>query len=390
MFVDDDSGAEVRAVFRFAADHYRRYGVCPSGPYLKHHFPNWRGEQTPDPVEALLDEFLAEYRRRYFESKVYELSMLPKTSSYWENRFHLDEVLMEAAREVAACITSGRVARFSADFESRIEQYEEERGRYRPGIPLGVGPIDSAMGGGAKRGWLVTYAGFSGLGKSFFSLRSLLSAFEDDKTALMLNAEMSTDEMIERLDTMVMRWPHFDYMSRALSDAQIQKWRDVARVYGKAKGEIIALDRLGGASVDRIHAEIERYNPDIACIDYVQRLSSSSKRPKWEQLEEMTNELKTIAMDTDTAIIMVSQDGRDAAEQGSTRTNMGGSISVYQAADAYLGMMQDDGMAAEGKMRIKLLKFRHGPRVETDVIWDPAVGDFCRPFTDRDQFVRQG
>ncbi len=388
LFTQDDPGREVAKIFQWAVDYSRRYGSCPSAAFIQHHFPLWRGEWNQEPVEALLDEFLAEVDRRYFEAKVIELSQMPKEDpDYMTKRGHLGEVLLDAARELSARIPSGRVVRFSDDFEMRIEAYEDEKGRYRPGIPLGLPVIDQTMGG-IKSGWLVTYAGFSGIGKSILASHSLLSAFEDDKTALMLSAEMSSNEVVERLDTMVMHWAHRDYIRRNLSEVQVKHWHDVARVYSQAKGEIIVLDKFGGASLDRVHAEIERYKPDVTCIDYVQRLQTSSRRPKWEQLEEITNELKTIAMDTDTAIIMVSQDGRDSAEKGSTATNMGGSISVYQAADAYLGMMRDESMMAQNKMRVKLLKFRHGPLVEVDLVWNPAVGDFGRAFKDSDQFTR--
>lgn len=390
LFTTDESGTECSSVFGWACDYSRRYGSCPSQDYVKHNFPHWHGEFSVEPVEALLDEFLAEVRRRHFESKILELSMMPKTDpDYWRKRDHLDEVMLDAARELSSLFPSGRVVRFSEGLEMRIEAYEEEKGHYRPGIMLGLPVIDQTTGG-LKPGWLMTNAGFSGRGKSLLTTFNLLQAFESDKTALMMSAEMSSAEVIERLDTMVMHWKHNDYTRRSLSDAQVKSWRDVARVYSKAKGEIIVLDKFGGASLDRVHAEIERYKPDIAAIDYVQRMRTSynSRTPKWEQLEIITNELKTIAMDTDTAIIMVSQDGRAAAEEGSTASNMGGSISVYQAADLYLGMMQDEAMKARSLMRLKMLKFRHGPLAEVDTIFDPATGDFGRMYTDSDQFVR--
>jgi replicative DNA helicase len=390
LFTQDEPGREVGQIFSWASEYARKYGSCPSASFVQHNFPNWRGEYSSEPVEALLDEFLAEVRRRYFEAKVIELSMMPKSDpEYWNRRGSLHEVMLEAAREIATVIPSGRVARFSEDFELRIQAYEEEHGKHRPGTPLGI-PIVDQTTDGIKPGWVVTNAGFSGLGKSFLTGVNLLGAFEDDKVALLLSAEMSAREVEDRLHTMVMHWKHSDFMRHDLSDMQVKHWRDVSRVYSKARGEILILDRFGGGTIDRVHAEIERYKPDVCAIDYVQRMKMSyaTRVPKWEQLENITNDLKTIAMDTDTAVIMVSQDGRDAAEGGSSRTNMGGSISVYQAADLYLGMMQDEGMRAQSKMRIKMLKFRHGPLAEVDVVWDPSTGTFAKMWTDAQQFQR--
>jgi replicative DNA helicase len=381
----------VAAVFTFAMNYQRSYGGCPSREMITSYFPEWHGETAFDPLTALIDEFLAEVKRRYFESFVVELSQMSRNETeYRDMRPRLDEVLLDAARDMAAVIPSGQTQRFSADFQRRIAIYEEERNRgYSPGIEMGI-PILDQETQGLKRGWLCTNAGWSGRGKSMLTTYNLLQAFEQDKTALMLSFEMSAQEVMDRLHTMVMHWQHRDFMRHELSDIQIQRWRDVARIYSKANGEIIVVDKLSGATIDRVHAEIQRYKPDITAIDYVQRMraSYSSRKPRWEMLEEITNELKTVAMDTDTAIIMVSQDGRDSADQGSTATNVGGSVSIYQAADLYIGMFQDEQMEAQRKMRIRCLKFRHGRKPEVDIYWDPATGEFGRLYQDSDQFVK--
>jgi replicative DNA helicase len=384
-FPSTESGKQCAAVLRFAIDYTRRYGQQPSLGAVQRQIPDWHGDFSPDPLAALADEHLDCVRRRHFDSIVLRLATDYKDPSHRRN---LDAVLLDAAREMAAAVPSGRVERFSADLQRRADEYEAQHGAHRPGTPLGIPVIDDVMYG-IRPGWLVTYAGYSGLGKSLLSSRSLLAAFEEDKTALMLSLEMSAREVLERLDTMVMHWRQDDYIRGKLTDLQRQEWRDVARVYSKARGEIVVVDRLSGCTIDRVHAEIERYKPDVCAIDYVQRMRASynSRRPRYEQLEEITNELKSIAMDTDTGIIMVSQDGRDAAQSGSTSSNMGGSISVYQAADAYIGMMQDEQMRAMRKMRIKLLKIRYGSPAEVDVLWDPARGDLCRKWEESMAFV---
>ena len=387
MFAQPD----VAKVFQWARDHSRRYGA-PSDALVRQVFPDWRPAFSSDSFDFLVDEFLAEVIRRAFIETVMELSDLERNDpdGFRANRARLSEILFDKARLLASRVPTGQVAMFSQELALRIEAYENEHGRYRPGTPMGLPVIDQTMGGGIKSGWLITIAGFSGFGKSFLGGHAALSTFEDDKRALFLSLEMSRQEVIERLDTMVMNWNHSALQQRQLSVQDRERWKSVAAVYSRAKGEIIVKDKLSDCSIDRVHAEIERYRPDVCVIDYVQRMRSvySSRRPRHEQLEEITNELKTVAMDTDTAIVMISQDGRDAAEQGSTRSNMGGSISVYQAADAYIGMQQDEAMRGMNKMRLKLLKFRHGPSCEVDVVWDPSRGDFGRLYRSADQFVK--
>jgi replicative DNA helicase len=385
LFSPTPAGQQVATVYRWCVDFTRHYGQQPSVSTIQRSHPDWHGEFSPDPLDSLADEFLDAARKRYFEAAVVRLAKTTQDRSTWGR---LDEVMLDAAREVASMLPSGRVARFSADLDRRIDEYEDEKGRHRPGTPMGIPVIDETTHG-LKSGWLATAAGYSGVGKSYLAIHALLSAFESDKQAMLMTLEMSASEVLERLDTMIMRWRYNDLMHRRLTDHQIASWRDVARVYGKARGEIVILDKLGSCTLDRVHAEIDRHKPDVVALDYVQRMrvSYASKRPRYEQLEEITNDLKTIAMDTDTAIIMVSQDGRSSAEEGSTRSNMGGSISVYQAADVYLGLMQDEPMRAINKMRVKMLKFRHGPNAEVDMLWQPETGTFER-WVDTQQFVK--
>lgn len=386
LFSGTPAGQQCAAVYSYCVDYTRSYGRQPSLAAIQRVYPQWTMEFSPDPVEALIDEFVDSVRMRYFDAKVVELSRASADRQNWPR---LDEIMLDAARELAAVIPSGESGLFSADMERRIEQYEIEANQgYRPGYNLGI-PIIDEVTGGIRPGWLITQAGFSGLGKTTLGIWSALNIFEADESVLFASLEMTKAEVLEKLDTMVTHFMHRDIARRQLNTRQVEQWKDLARVYSKAKGEIIIRDRLGGCTIDRIHAEITRHKPKVAIVDYVQRMSGTRhSMAKWEGLEEITNELKTIAMDTDTAIIMISQDGRSSAEEGSTRTNMGGSISVYQAADIYIGMMQDDQMHGSGKMRVKMLKFRHGNRAEVDMMWKPATGEFGK-WDDAMAFVKQ-
>jgi replicative DNA helicase len=100
-------------------------------------------------------------------------------------------------------------------------------------------------------------------------------------------------------------------------------------------------------------------------------MKSSKSNSKWEGLVETTNELKAVALATDSTIIMVSQDQRGSADEGSTESNMGGSVSVYQAADIYIGMMQNDEMREQKKLNMRLIKNRNGAPGESDIMCDP-------------------
>ena len=341
---------------------------------MKNQFPNWRGESSSDPLEALIDVFLNDVRRRYFAQKVLELAQAENNPSNWSR---LDEIMLDAARDLATVIPSGQVSRVRAEMQERIDQYEIDKAEGKiAGILCGI-PLFDDLTDGFQQGDIVTVAGYSGRGKSMLSGFFLANAIDQGKNALLMSLEMSTRQIMDRFDTMTMKFSHKQLRKRELPDEEIENWRRTAQKYENAKNDLIVADKLGNCTIDRVYAEINRYKPDITCVDYVQLMKGSkSSMAKWEGIVEITNELKSIALATDSTIIMVSQDQRNSANEGSTESNMGGSISVLQAADIYIGMFQDEEMREQKKLNTRLIKNRNGSPGEQDIIFDPEFMRF--------------
>jgi replicative DNA helicase len=211
---------------------------------------------------------------------------------------------------------------------------------------------------------------------SLLSQVLVMNAVEaQDATGLILSLEMTKEEIFERLDTMVTKFSYKLLGKRDLPEQDVALWRRIANQFAAARNEIYVKDRMLGCTPDRVYAEINRYKPDIAVVDYVQLMRTQRRSDaQWQTLVEVTNSLKEIALATDCVIVMVSQDGRGAAQDGSTDQNMGGSISVYQAADIYLGLHQSDEMYAQERMEVRLLKARRGERKHKAYLtWQPAT-----------------
>lgn len=368
-FSNTKSGEEVKNVFSFAAKHARKYGVAPSPQIVKNNFPGWHGEPSSDPLEALIDQFLNDVGERLFAAKVLELAQARDNPSY---RGRLDEILLDAARDFAAVFPSGQIHRIYSEMHERIDQYEIEKNEgTSDGIKMMI-PVFDDLTGGFQPGDVITVAGYSGRGKSLTSSHFLANAVDQEKTALLMSLEMSAKEIARRFDTLATNCSHKLLRDKKLSDQEVDAWRQAADRYKNVKNDLIVNDKMMGCTVDRVYAEINRYKPDITCVDYVQLMKGSkSSMAKWEGLVEITNELKSIALATDSAIIMVSQDQRNSANEGSTENNMGGSISILQASDLYIGMMQDDEMRAQKKLNIRLIKNRRGAPSEANMMCDP-------------------
>ena len=358
----------------------RKNGQSPSQQLFRERWPDFRMEPTSDTLGSLIDAFFARVKRRHFAAKISELAHYEQDPSQWGR---LDEIMLDAARDLASLVPTGSTHRFS-DMPARIDAYEAEVAdptiakRYK----MGIDPFDD-LTGGMRPGNLITIAGPSGKGKSLMAQWQLMSCFSDqDALGLMCALEMTAPEILERLDTMVTHFSHKLLSQRQLADDQVELWRRLAHQFTSMRNDIVIKDDLLGCTTDRVFAEITRLKPDICVVDYVQLMRSrQGYASQWQGLVDITNDLKQIAVATDSVVIMVSQDGRDSFQNGSSETNMGGSISVYQVADIYIGMHQDEAMYDAGRMEVRLLKNRRGAKMNgsgksANLIWKPSTMTF--------------
>jgi replicative DNA helicase len=386
LFSSTPEGQADAEVFQWAAEHARRHNVSPSPAFVKERWPNWHGESSSDPLEALVDAFVGNVKRRYFASKVRELAVAGDDPAQWGR---LDEVLIDASRDFASLISSSRASRLS-EMEARIAQYEIEKATGQPpGFELGIPAFDEMIGG-IRPGNVVVLSGFLGIGKSALGGWITLNVVEQGHSALFLSLEMSRREVLERIDTMITHFSHKLLRIQQLPDEEVAKWRRLAKQFRALEHDLVVLDGLGGLTIDRLYAEISRHKPHFTVVDYVQLMRRSrASMQSWEGLVEITNECKSIALATESVIMLVSQDNREAAAGGSTLASIGGSISVGQVGDVYLGMHQDDEMRAQNRMAVKLLKVRSGPRDKTvDLLWDPAHMRFGAALEGAEAFTR--
>jgi replicative DNA helicase len=108
-------------------------------------------------------------------------------------------------------------------------------------------------------------------------------------------------------------------------------------------------------------------------LDYVGLMKSSSMQrgiSKYQQLSEITQDLKHIARTMKTPIIMAAQTNRHGAKDGADLDNVADSISIAQDSDLVFGMFQDEDMAERKQMEIRLSKNRDGPRGKLKARWD--------------------
>ena len=87
---------------------------------------------------------------------------------------------------------------------------------------------------------------------------------------------------------------------------------------------------------NRVHHWIETVEIDIVFIDYLQLISSSNDRSKYEQITEISQQLKILAKDANIPIVCLAQLNRNAARDVDTKpriSDLRDSGSIEQDAD---------------------------------------------------------
>ena len=62
-----------------------------------------------------------------------------------------------------------------------------------------------------------------------------------------------------------------------LREEEVENWKARAADVSRGPHDIIVLDDVKGCTVDRVYAELTRYQPYILCIDYISLMQTHHK-----------------------------------------------------------------------------------------------------------------
>jgi replicative DNA helicase len=368
---DDHFGNDqVRKIWTFMTDHYRRYKIAPEFDTVYEEFPDFNFETSGESVQFLKDKFKKEVMYRYGAEAVIRIS---EELANPESEHDVDELFLEESRRLATVLPTAKLHAFK-DMPSRIYEYENpaEEKFIRTGIPQ----IDNLTFGIQPHEY-VTVFGITGAGKSTLSQWLLFNAWMQGKTPMYISLEMEARALFRKWDTMLMQFQYNDLKGHTLREHEVTAWKERANEISQLPNDIIVMDDVRGCTVDRVFSELTRWQPDILCVDYVNLMSArNSFNQGWEKITYLTQELKQISRTLNIPIIGVGQSNRGAFQAGATLENIGGSISAVQDADLVFGLHADDEMRAEKKMELRLLKNRDGAVGNVDLWWAPETMTF--------------
>jgi replicative DNA helicase len=384
---DHFADEECRDMYRYLVSHTRKYKSCPSLEVAKTDRPDFEWLQMQDSLDFLLDRFTVQVKRRMADDILVEVAQAADDRERAEN---IDIELLEAAQKLIQVIPSGKVARYS-EMEQRIVEQERRQAEGRhPGIPFGFPTLDR-LTDGIKRHELISVLGFTNVGKSTLLRVLAFNFYLKGYHPLYFSLEMEAEDILRVFDVMGSRIDYAKMRQLSLDPHDIKEWRKVAERVKNTKNDISIIDSMYRITPDNVYAETLRHKPDVVIVDYVGLMRSSNISrgvKRYQQLSEITQDLKIYARRLRTPIIMAAQTNREGAKGGAELANVADAISISQDSDIVIGLFQDEEMEERKEMEIRLSKNRQGPRKSFKARWDHELQDF-REQTIQDRMRRE-
>lgn len=374
----EDDGA--REVFEWIVTHHRSYKSTPSIEASRDEFPDYEFEHIQDSLDYVIDRMAQVVRKRHATELLFSLG---EAVGDKDRSKEIELEFLEAAREIATLVPTTRVMRFS-EMRERIEKYEEDEVEgVKPGIPFGFPTLDK-MTGGVQPHEFITAAAFSGIGKSTL-LRAIAFnqySMPDDIVALYVALEEEGTSILRKFDAMAVGMDYMRLKHLGLKPEEVDDWREKAEQVRKKinNRDILIVDKLRNCTPDKVYAETVKHAPDIVFIDYLSLMRSGNPNKRsnsmWQNLTEITQDLKQNARTLGIPIIAAAQTNRSSSKDGADLDNIGYSLSVVQDSDIVIGLHADDDMKAAKRMELRVKKNREGPLGMISLIWNHEESDF--------------
>lgn len=174
----------------------------------------------------------------------------------------------------------------------------------KPGISTGFEEMDRYYPTGMAPGHFIVLMGYSGLGKTWFAIKMAINAWEQGFSVLMINLEMTPEELRDRIYFLISEYSMDDLVRAEIDPGSFRAW---ARDYmsGKAQFNIVGVEG-GDFTTAMVQQKIETYKPDLVVCDYMQLFwDRNMSMNDTARAKNASSEFKHVAMATRVPILMI-------------------------------------------------------------------------------------
>ena len=305
----------------------------------------------------LLDEFETFCRHKALEAAILKSADLLEKGEYGPV-----EDLVKKAVQIGLQKDLG--TDYWKDPRARLEAIKSNNGQ----VSTGWTTLDKKLFGGFNRGELNIFAGGSGAGKSLFLANLAVNWALAGQNVLYLTFELSENIVSMRIDSMVTDIPTREIF-KSLDDVEMK-----VKMIGKKSGAMQVKYMPSGKNSNDLRSYVKEYEIktgrkiDVILVDYLDLMMPIAKKISAENLfvkdKYVSEELRNLAMETNTLFVTASQLNRASVEEIEfDHSHISGGLSKIQTADNVIGIFTSRAMRERGRYQIQLMKTRNSSGV---------------------------
>lgn len=332
--LDSKQFSQYKNEFNFISNHYKQYQQIPDIQSFLKVFPDFEVIQVTESKEYLLKTLNNEYNEEF----------LAKTFN------NIRDLLLKGKTEDAMTVLSKAASKAdsSKQFEaldiltdiSRYDEYIDKCNNFEDHfVSTGFKELDASFGGGIDRdnAYFVISAR-PGVGKTLVMVKFITAAVQKGLRVGLYEGEMTANKIAGRFDTMI---SHISNSAINHGGSHVaNKYKTYLEELRKnTKGDFFVLTRdmirEDKMTVDVLRSFVDKYELDMLFVDQISLLDSTSWSSKsFEQVAEISRDLKKLQVQKHIPIVVASQQNRDKIEDGSFAGTQNISMSDRIGQDA--------------------------------------------------------
>ena len=364
----------------FIWDYVIEYGQGPDPEILNSRFPDFEIAEISN-----FDYIAQEFRKDHIRRMVYIAIGGHENAIEKDAEGGLTSLISSLQSLHRPEVAGRQVLDSSAD--SRFDEYLlRAEGLSRTRLSWGIEPLDEFPVSFFK-GNFVGLIADTKIGKSWIGLKIALQNYYEGKKVVILSPELSLPELAHRVDTMLAYMSGFPISHYRLVNG-LTGINDNYKMLlsGLKRGELIGYnqgvtDKLTPSS---IAAMIRSDAPDLVLIDGIYLVDpDEGPGQMWIEMQNKCKAFKTLATDTQTALLVINQTGRqrDANNQLPTEglaSAVAGGYDFNRFVDTLISVGRSTRGADFRQIAVPLIRNGRAVTDSYDITFYPDSGDIGR------------
>ena len=251
--------------------------------------------------------------------------------------------------------------------------------------------------GGLTRGEITIIGGRPGHGKTTVLINLLARMLEQGKRAMFFSRELPNAELLKKVICLESQELSYGLVRKNLfTDQDHVRFNDAVEIVRKkySKDNFLMFDNIKDFTASS--AEVKKFKPDVIFDDYIQLIGYKGKEEQRRlQIEELVNNYKWLAKETNASVVLASQLNRGVEYRGKTflpqLSDLAESGAIEQVAENVFFTYYDykvNGEDGKGKNVITMSagKVRYGDTGTVDMGYD---GDKCKIYNDEKEMTNE-